>query len=145
MEQKGGLPLSLERGCGGGNGGGRGGGGEIVKPSVEGEEEEDSVGPFWRLSWSPLGAVLGGLGVLLRLFWGPLGALWGVLGLSWGSFGASWGALGALLGLSWGSLGSYGAPPGAMLETIDQRRGGPRFPPPSGATRSPLGAFLGRF
>ena len=82
----------------------------------------------------PLGALLEGLGVLL-----------GLLG------GGSWDPLGALLGLSWGPLGSPGGPLWAILEAIDQKRGGPTVPPPLwgpqnrllGRSWDPLGGFLG--
>ena len=57
--------------------------------------------------WGLLGAILRALGALWELSWGPLGALWG--------------SRGAILGPSWGSWG----PLGAILEDIDQRRGGP--------------------
>ena len=67
---------------------------------------------------SHLGGYLGAPEAVLEL-WGTLGGLNALLGLFWG-----------ILGPSWGSLGSYGAPPGAMLETIDQRRGGPRSASP---------------
>ena len=72
---------------------------------------------------------------------------------------ASWGLLGALLGRSWGLLGGLGGPPEAILEAIDQRRGGltgsPRRDPkyclleaswaPLGASWSHPGALLGQF
>ena len=68
-----------------------------------------------------------------------------LLGLVWGVLVPSWGRLWALLELSWGPLGSSGAPPGAILEAIDQRRGGsPTQLHPLGALSPPLGAILGR-
>ena len=81
---------------------------------------------------------------------GPLGALLEGLGVLLGILGGSWDPLGALLGLSWGPLGSPGGPLGAILEVIDQKRGGP-VPPPLwghqdsllGPSWSPLGALLG--
>ena len=78
---------------------------------------------------------------------GPLGALLGHLGAFLELFGACWGHLGTLLGLSWGSLGSPGEPLGAILEAINQMRGG-NVRPPSGAIKvaawGALGALLGR-
>ena len=91
--------------------------------------------PKWarRGGWSS-GSSIGGS-------WGPLGALGG----------GSWDPLGALLGLSWGPLGSPGGPLWAILEAIDQKRGGPlEWSPPWGPQNrllgrswSPLGALLG--
>ena len=88
-------------------------------------------------SWGALGALLGGLGAVLGSSWGPLGALLGRLGAL---LGPSWGALGAVLGASWEPW----RPLGAILEAIDQRRGAPTQPPPSGALKPSLGALLGR-
>ena len=98
--------------------------------------------PKWarRGGWSSLSSFGG--------YWGPLGALGGGLGAL---LGPSWGSLGGLLGLSWGPLGSPGGPLGAILEVIDQKRGGPPVPPPLwgpqnrllGRSWSPLGALLG--
>ena len=85
-----------------------------------------------------------GVGALSELFWR-------VLGPSWGSWGGYWGPLGALLGLSWGPLGRPGGPLWAILEAIDQKRGGSlEWSPPWGPQNrllgpswSPLGALLG--
>ena len=68
----------------------------------------------------------------------PWGALGAVLGPSWGPL-----ALGALLGASRGHLGSPGGPLGAILEVIDQKRGGSlEWSPPLGPSKPPLGALL---
>ena len=62
------------------------------------------------------------------------------MGLFWGVLGPSWGRLGALLELSWGPRGSPGGPLEAILDGIDQRRGGPICSPPSWALKMiPLG------
>ena len=104
------------------------------------------LGLFWGPSWRPLRGLLGralevysSLSCCVSLFFalallGPfLGASWGPLGVLLGS---SWGPLGALLGLSWRPLGSPGGPLGAILEAVDQRRGGPRCSPPPRRPRS---------
>ena len=83
-------------------------------------------------SWRPRGAIVGPS-------WGHVG---GLFGPSWGSLR---GPLGALLGpspggpqRSWGGLG-------AILEAIHQRRGGVLVCLlPSGPSKSPLWALLGR-
>ena len=72
----------------------------------------------------------------MELLWESRGALWALLG-------SSWGPLGALLELSWGPLGSPGGPLWAILEAIDQKRGGSlECPPPLGPSKSSLGALL---
>ena len=77
-----------------------------------------------------LGALLGGVGVLMRFFWTDLDALLGFL----------WGRLGAILGTMEDLVG-------VILEAIDQRKGGSQFssPPRShqAASRGSRGTLLG--
>ena len=65
----------------------------------------------WKLG---LGAILGGLGVVLGDLGAILGGLGAVFGRSWGDLGWFWGVLGrswAVLRWSWAALGvSWGAP-----------------------------------
>ena len=109
-------------------------------------EPSRSVEASRRLSRS-IGGLLGAMGlfsvgILSGLFWGILGPSWSSLGRVGVILG-----LGTLLGLSWGPLGSPGEPLGAILEAINQMRGG-NVRPPSGAIKvaawGALGALLGR-
>ena len=76
-------------------------------------------------TWARLGVIRAPLERILEAVWSHLGIPLGILKAALGYLKPSGGHVGALMGVSWDHLAGLGRALKAILEDIDQSRGGP--------------------